>query len=491
MRPSLSALSRLTSTSHQQFQAMGWTTASLLLLAGANDWRQRLAPTTGALEVPTTYSSTTSANLAPRKRHASELLRHPRVFIYTSTKAAYRVVTYFDKMCNASARDLSRLTDLVFGRRIAAALPGTLSDVRDTGSYGTGRMLLFRLLVQASERRTMDPRTADLFLIAVGSPRSSRLRTCQHLLGKGLSRSYPHLSLDTASRHVIASAGDIDTVLTYCFSQLGGDASGAVHPDAVALLELMPNIIHEQQPIFDDDPPIVPSHLSRVVVPGSRTGARTFTVPFPSGAATTMAAIAELRARVHSAREVLLTYVGSVRASPGVRTTIRQKIAVDCKRRGRPACNLLQVEPGEAPSALVTFLAKRASTFCAEPGGLNEIRRGLADAFLCGCIPVVFLPAHRLPALWPLHGHSWINDSLVHVDPRAFDPATGAADLVELLSAIPPDKVALMQRTLAENVVRLAYIRDVVRRDEDDAIDVSLKGWAFGLPPGSTHRSAL
>ena len=333
----------------------------------------------------------------------------------------------------------------------------------------------------------MDPTTADLFLIVVGSPSSPRSHTCQHLLGEGLSTSYPHLSLDTAGRHVIVSAGNIDVVLDYCFGQLGSDAVNVARPRAVALLERMPSIIHEQQGLFDDEAPLGPSHLSRAIVPGSSVGARTFTVPYPSGAATTMAAIKELRARATSARDTLLTYVGSVRARPGMRTAVRQTIVAECERYGSPACALLQVKPGAIPSALETFLAKRASIFCAEPGGLNELRRGLADAFLCGCIPIVFLPAHRLPALWPLHVHGWINDSVVHVDPHAF--LTGDAGLLELLRAIPPHRVARMQRVLADNVVRLAYIRDGVRRDEDDAIDVSLKGWAFGLPPGSTHTN--
>ena len=87
-----------------------------------------------------------------------------------------------------------------------------------------------------------------------------------------------------------------------------------------------------------------------------------------------------------------------------------------------------------------------------------------------------------------LHLHGWRNDSVLYVEPKAF--LSDGTDLVELLRAVPPERVARMQRALAESVVRVAYLRDVLRdgarrRDEDDAMDVALKGWAFGLPPGS------
>ena len=50
----------------------------------------------------------------------------------------------------------------------------------------------------------------------------------------------------------------------------------------------------------------------------------------------------------------------------------------------------LALQKRESAGAGAAYALKRQSVFCAEPGGHNRIRKGIADALLCGCIPVIF-----------------------------------------------------------------------------------------------------
>ena len=84
------------------------------------------------------------------------------------------------------------------------------------------------------------------------------------------------------------------------------------------------------------------------------------------------------------------------------------------------------------------------STFCAEPGGHNLIRKGVVDAALNGCIPIVFLQPDEYRRLWPHHLFGWRDEAMLNIPPSAM--LDRKLDLVAHLKAIPTARVQQMQR---------------------------------------------
>ena len=170
-------------------------------------------------------------------------------------------------------------------------------------------------------------------------------------------------------------------------------------------------------------------------------------------------------------------------------TKIRAEIVRVCSQVEDSVCKLTTTNSiaDEAvsfsePAMLLAGLAvKRASRFCLEPPGASALRKGMADAFQHGCVPVVFLrpqeigPHGRL--LWPWHLARWRHDALFVVDPDAF--LNRSLDLHALLASIPEARVSAMLRSVARHSARLAYLISPPA-DEDDAADILLKGFAGG-----------
>jgi hypothetical protein len=97
------------------------------------------------------------------------------------------------------------LRDRVFGRRLKDAA-GRLTDYFDTSVWAATSVLLYRLLRQHPERLTHEPEKADLFLIPLldasfHSAGQAYPAICDHLFHSRLEGSYPHLSIETASRY--------------------------------------------------------------------------------------------------------------------------------------------------------------------------------------------------------------------------------------------------------------------------------------------------
>ena len=73
------------------------------------------------------------------------------------------------------------------------------------------------------------------------------------------------------------------------------------------------------------------------------------------------------------------------------------------------------------------------STFCLQPGGDSVARKGILDALLMGCIPVLFHTGQRL--MWPWHWGSWVEEATVLIQDTKV--ITGEVDVVAELQAIP------------------------------------------------------
>lgn len=133
-----------------------------------------------------------------------------------------------------------------------------------------------------------------------------------------------------------------------------------------------------------------------------------------------------------------------------------------------------------SPKPLAALMVPSASSvFCAEPGGLNRFRKGIVDALLAGCIPIVFVRKTVFAKLWPHHLFGW-RHALVNVSPKRM-MRTDFNLLAHLRTNFNASRVAIMQRAIAANVQRVAYLEDA-SYSGDDALDVALKGMAYGLP---------
>ena len=53
--------------------------------------------------------------------------------------------------------------------------------------------------------------------------------------------------------------------------------------------------------------------------------------------------------------------------------------------------------------AYAVIMAQAAPVFCLEPPGMARIRKGVIDAILLGCIPILFITTDEFTKLWPLH----------------------------------------------------------------------------------------
>lgn len=401
--------------------------------------------------------------------HASDLVPHPKIFVYNSTPDATRLFQF------VSAQGEAELINWAFGSSIT-------STMRATDTWATASILIYRL-VRNPSWRTSDPAKADLFIIPV-LPRHPTYQTadtdpsdfkdavkhtCDHLFLDDLQQHYEHLNEETARAHIV-TAVEYTPILAFC-AMHGGYA---MRPRSLRLLQRMRWFIHED---FEPSRSAPVRHYSLSPgLPGTMS-AMAVTIPFPSGVANHRETLAQMS---HRRRPYLLSFSGSGSGSPENRL-LRQAISRQCRRHGSPSCMSGRVVPGmemASDSIVRIYQLKQSSTFCAEPGGHNRIRKGVADAVLSGCIPIVFLRPQHARRFWPWHLFGWRNQSMLTLHPETF--VSRGTDLVAMLQAIPAVQVQAMQRSLFANARRIAYL--VNQAEGDDALSIALKGMAFGLP---------
>lgn len=412
-----------------------------------------------------------------RVRFASANVRWPRVFIYNTSHALL-----LERFLHE--RSPSEQRAWAFGRHLGEGYHGT-----DT--WAIASILAYRLLRQRPELRTTDPEAADLFLIPMLPRRPSygtsdryeadfqneTRDSCDTLWSRELPRTYPHLTLESASRHMILAI-DYTPILAFC--AIRPDMRFAGRPPAHAnLLRRMKWLLNEELGTPADVDPSPHAFYGRMpVLPG---GGLLVNVPFPSAVHSRAALLRH--ANPLRPRRTLLSFAGSLKGSPTGKA-LRARIDAQCRKHGAPACRLHSFAPGADLSGgtiVGAYRLKSSSTFCAEPGGHNLIRKGVVDALLNGCIPVVFLRDDEFRRLWPHHLFGWRDEAMLNIPPATMLDGAGL-DLVEHLKAIPPERIARMRRAIAMHGQRIAYLDERVLGPTEDAADILLKGAAFGLP---------
>ena len=303
-----------------------------------------------------------------------------------------------------SATDYA-LDTWAFGPEITGA-----TDLYATDEFALPLIVLHRVF-RGGVRRTLRPEEADLFLAPLlmdGPPLRSltaeeeALRAagdlghhakqpplhellmrpvCDQIYRRNLSEVFPHLTLETASRHLLLVYKNIG----FC-SMMAGYTDDAPPPSA-ALLDRMQYIAHE---VFHTTEP--PSHLGLMPFPGSvgRGAALVTNVPF----AASISSLGVLRRMYSTQRRYLMSFGGSLEGRADLRTPqLRRTLWEACERYGAPDCARLTSTGGQSFSfqLAAAFELKRASTSCLEPGGFSVIRKAVLDGLLLGCIPVARL----------------------------------------------------------------------------------------------------
>jgi hypothetical protein len=335
-----------------------------------------------------------------------------------------------------------------------AQLDALARHVHDTNHYGFARALLWRLW-HSPQYRTLNPAEADLFLVPVISlPQRGKdiTASCTSNSRRDLVDALPHLTKATAHKHVLVLSkehyeayactgwwttptGLLRRFQRISYSDVLPEAFRAdvdyMYPrlsvnDTIGCRTLLrpPQQCHHTYLNLHAVP-----YLGSVHWPTEASSlGKNRTLPVPPWADT-------------APRKYLMLLLG---ASHHGDVKVRQRIMEMCRRLqgsiGSLACNVQKYAPR-------SLLMKTMAKFCLEPAGDSPFRRSMTDSISMGCIPVFFGRAQE--ASYPLLWAEWRSAASVGVNRAAF--LAGEVDLYKLLSAIPPELLALMQRTIAQH----------------------------------------
>ncbi len=184
-------------------------------------------------------------------------------------------------------------------------------------------------------------------------------------------------------------------------------------------------------------------------------------IPFPSVVHASSADVAATQwpwAQPHPRRTLVAACFGH---QAGLRTAgqavprLRARLAADCAALPNECTNgtdSAYMAAVTASSLERTLRAYWDATFCLQPPGDDLMRKGIVDALLLGCIPVLFHPGQRMQ--WQWHFSSWVANATVLLDWRAI---LKGFDWVGALRAIPPHDVEAMRTTIATHAHRMQY----------------------------------
>ena len=209
---------------------------------------------------------------------------------------------------------------------------------------------------------------------------------------------------------------------------------------------------------------------------------------------------------INHRRKHYISFIGSTMGTPE-NGALRGLLKAACENTADDGGRTCLVVPPQ-DTATQNLLYKWHSTFCLMPGGFGVVRRSAVDALAVGCIPVFFMRRkNEFDSLWPYHIGDWRHKAMINVDiwaqvsnslaqiiyPPGLVPGlpAGAAEslqqaatsgarsakwIIDLLRAIPADKVAALQRSVAENAHALVYGMGDGSAPADDAVGRTLQG---------------
>ena len=154
----------------------------------------------------------------------------------------------------------------------------------------------------------------------------------------------------------------------------------------------------------------------------------------------------------HARRTLVAAHFGLLHKPVLPRPTLalRQRLLDACKAAVPSQCKALPPADG-LPERTASLYWE--STFCLQPGGDTITRKGMVDALLLGCIPVLFHEGQ--PAQWPWHWGQWVRHATVLLNQSAV--REGTLDVIATLAALPAERVGRMQAAIRKHAHRVHY----------------------------------
>lgn len=142
---------------------------------------------------------------------------------------------------------------------------------------------------------------------------------------------------------------------------------------------------------------------------------------------------------------------------------LRQRLISQCKAQPSRCSYSLPRSPER------TALLHWESTFCLQPGGDTITRKGIVDALLLGCIPVLFHGGQA--AQWGWHWGAWVKSATITLNQSAV--RHGALNVIDHLASLPSSKVHSLRQTIRRHAHRMHYAAV-----DTSVLPAALKGWA-------------
>lgn len=400
------------------------------------------------------------SDAAAEQRAAFRRGSGPTVFVYDLPGAQGGEVLRDDVECEGkepgSAEELSCLFGRVLDLGEAGAMVG--GRVRDVDQFSLGRVMLASL--RRHPNRVASAEEADLFFIPVfrtwGWPDNC-------VDAEALVKRLDHLDEHNAPRHIMVSP------------RVGWHVDVCEHfesrPDGATLSErLLANVT---KLALESDESVPHGGWYTDLIPRATN---LHSVPYP-GMNSALSGVQVDDS--HTERPYLVSAVWSVhKYVPTEGRDVRRRLTKQCAGDDRclhvdlhgledPAEGTLSEADTEARSKAVVF-AMLNSTFCFETTGDTTSRKGMVDAIVLGCIPVLFSPLQQ--QLWPWHVDDWQSVSVL-VSPDE-------EDVISRLAAIPESEVKRLRWNLQKLAPQLGYAAPGSQAEGPggDALAATLRG---------------
>lgn len=367
-----------------------------------------------------------------------EALTHDlaRIFVYDLPARISTTVLRDDDECEQLESGGVDESDCIFGPALDITLENSTAplSLRSIDQFALGKVVYASL--KSHPRRTHDHMKADLFFIPLFNHRFPAQKHC--LDAEKLVEMLPHLTEDTAHRHLLLNPrpgwhGDV--------CELFNSRADSESP-AARLLASVTKLALED----------------RVSAPGPHAE-RLHSVPYPAlSSGLNSESVAALHQTISNSetRTYLIAAIWSVRSTmkskiDGV-TGKDERLNLEKQLKDSDDCVFVDAKTKHRSVSERSALSQKSTaamlqaTFCIEPIGDTTSRKGMVDAIVLGCIPVVFSRTQQ--RLWPWHV-PWQHMSVL-LDPD--EP-----DVIGKLEAVPAATVQRMRTILAQVAQRLTY----------------------------------
>lgn len=161
-------------------------------------------------------------------------------------------------------------------------------------------------------------------------------------------------------------------------------------------------------------------------------------------------------ARPPGARKLLSLIIGSVRTTQPTSNNLRKLLYNQCTSDPKGSCiwHKTRHSCSGVVNATNEMLQLRDSVYCPAPTGDSVTRKSIFDSLTAGCIPVLFSRASLSQYMWHV-SESQIDEIAVYIPMKKINEE--GANFLDILRAIPEEKVQKMQKAIEKIAPTLQY----------------------------------